>query len=70
MNRAISRSKDCFLAVNLIGIGIQAQPGSADWKSRIYYPGVRARDLAVPVDIGSAQESRHLNLQLPDETAP
>lgn len=52
----------------LVGIGIQAHPGSADWRSRIYYPGVRDRNLAVLIDLGRAEKRANLDFQLPPST--
>ncbi|MGO9087289.1 MAG: carboxypeptidase-like regulatory domain-containing protein [Candidatus Sulfotelmatobacter sp.] len=38
----------------LVGIGIEAKPDSPEWKSRVYYPGVRTKDKAVIVELGKA----------------
>jgi hypothetical protein len=52
----------------LVGVGIQT--GSANWRSRIYYPGVRDRNLAVTVDLGWAEKRANIDFQLPGSTTP
>ena len=54
----------------LIGVGIQAQPGSSEWRSRVYYPGVRDRNIAVTIDLGRAEKRTNVDFQLPSSTAP
>jgi hypothetical protein len=51
----------------LIGVGIQAQPGSPERKSSIYYPGVRTRDQAVIVDLGQEEKRTNIDFQLPNQ---
>jgi hypothetical protein len=38
----------------LIGVGIDAKPGTTEWKNRVYYPGVREKNLAIVIEIGPA----------------
>ena len=52
----------------LVGIGIQPGADSKNKQSRIYYPGVRDRNLAVIVDLGRAEKRANLDLQLPTST--
>ena len=63
-----------FRAVNpgryLVGIGIAAQPGSPEWESRVYYPGVRSKEEAVAVGLGEAEKRSDINFQLPNLAAP
>jgi len=49
----------------LLGININSNEGSPEWRSRLYYPGVRNKDLAVTIDLGLAEERANLVLQLP-----
>ena len=53
----------------LVGVGIQGQPTSAEWRSRVYYPGVRDRNLAVIIDLGRAEKRTNVDFQLPYLTA-
>jgi hypothetical protein len=52
----------------LVGIGIQPGADNKSKQSRIYYPGVRDRNLAVIVDLGRAEKRANLDLQLPTST--
>lgn len=54
----------------LVGVGIQAQPGSSEWHSRVYYPGVRDRNVAVTINLDSAEKRTNVDFQLPSLTAP
>src|SRR5438552_9149503 len=54
----------------LVGIGIAAQPGSPEWESRVYYPGVRSKEEAVAVGLGEAEKRSDINFQLPNLAAP
>jgi hypothetical protein len=49
----------------LLGININSDEGSPEWRSRLYYPGVRNKDLAVTIDLGLAEKRTNLVLQLP-----
>jgi hypothetical protein len=49
----------------LVGVGIQGQPNSAEWRSRVYYPGVRDLNLAVIIDLGRAEKRTGVDFQLP-----
>ena len=53
----------------LVGVGIQGQPTSAEWRSRVYYPGVRDRTFAVIIDLGRAEKRTNVDFQLPYLTA-
>jgi hypothetical protein len=50
----------------LVGIGIQDQPDRADSRSRVYYPGVQDRNLAVIVSLGRAERRANIDFQLPN----
>jgi hypothetical protein len=54
----------------LVGVGIQYQPGTTEWNSRVYYPGVRTKDLAVSIELGQAEKRADINLELPDSPKP
>lgn len=53
----------------LVGVGIQTRPGTAEWRSRVYYPGVRDPNLAVMIDLGKAEKRTNVDFQLPPSTA-
>jgi hypothetical protein len=55
--------------VYLVGIGIQAAPGTAEWGSRIYYPGVHTKENATPIKIGRAEKRTDIDLLLPNSKA-
>ena len=48
----------------LLGINIDSDEGSPEWQSRVYYPGVRSRDLAVTIELGLAEKRTNINFQL------
>ena len=54
----------------LVGIGIAAQDGSLEWQSRVYYPGVPIRDMAVIVELGQAGRGVEINFRLPAAKGP
>ena len=49
----------------LIGVDINAQPGTPEWKHRLYYPGVRQKDLAIIIDIGRGEQRSNIEFALP-----
>jgi hypothetical protein len=53
-----------------VGVGIDAAEGTREWQSRIYYPGVRNRDLAVAVELGQAEQRTEINFRLPASKGP
>jgi Carboxypeptidase regulatory-like domain len=62
--------KDLHPGRYLVGVGIQSQAGSANWRARPYYPGVRDRNLAVIVDVGWAEKRTNIDFQLPSSPTP
>lgn len=52
----------------LVGIGIQTRPGTAEWRSRVYYPGVRDSNLAVMIELGKGEKRTSVDFQLPGST--
>lgn len=48
----------------LIGVGIQAQPDTPEWRSRVYYPGVRTRDEATVIELGKAEKRTNIDFKL------
>jgi hypothetical protein len=50
----------------LVGVVIQDQSGSSGWRSRVYYPGVRDRDLAVIINLAAAEKRVNVDFQLPN----
>jgi hypothetical protein len=54
----------------LVGVGLIAPVDSAEWKSRIYYPGVPTREQAQTVELGEGAWRTDINFKLPRSTAP
>lgn len=54
----------------LVGIGIRAEPSTPEWKSRVYYPGVQARERATVIQLGKAEKRTHIDFQLRSSSAP
>jgi hypothetical protein len=48
----------------LIGIGMQAMPNTPEWRSRVYYPGVRTKEKAIIIEIGKAEKRTNIDFQL------
>ena len=49
----------------LIGVGIDAEPETAEWKQRVYYPGVRLKELAIIIEIARGQQRSNIDFSLP-----
>jgi hypothetical protein len=49
----------------VIGVGINAQPNTAEWRARVYYPGVRSKDEAIVVELGTAERRRGVDFKIP-----
>lgn len=54
----------------LVGVGLTAPVDSAEWKSRVYYPGVRTREEAQTVQLGEGEWRTDINVKLPPSTGP
>ncbi len=39
----------------LVGVGLLAHPGSSEWQSRVYYPGVSTREQAKVIKLGEGE---------------
>ena len=48
----------------LVGIGIQATTDSPEWRSRVYYPGVRTREKAVVIELGKAAKRANVDFTI------
>jgi hypothetical protein len=48
----------------LVGIGIGAEPNTPEWRSRVYYPGVRTKDKAAVIELGKAEKRTNIDFQL------
>jgi hypothetical protein len=48
----------------LLGVGLLAQFDSTEWKSRVYYPGVRTREKAKVIELGVGEWRSDLDFQL------
>jgi Carboxypeptidase regulatory-like domain len=49
-----------------VGIGIASQSGTPEWKSRVYYPGVRIKEQATVVELGDSEKRTNLDFLVPD----
>jgi hypothetical protein len=49
----------------LVGAGIADQTDTPEWKNRVYYPGVRRKDLATVIEIGPAGKRTDIDFSLP-----
>ena len=55
----------------IVGVGLLAPFDSAEWKSRVYYPGVPAKEQAKVIELGDAQWRTDIDFRLlPGSTAP
>jgi hypothetical protein len=54
----------------LVGVGLMAPVDSAEWKSRVYYPGVPSREQAQTVELGEGEWRTDINFKLARSTAP
>lgn len=52
-----------------VGIGIGKQHDSPEWRSRVYYPGVRTEGLAVRIDLGKAEKRADIDIRIPNPPA-
>jgi hypothetical protein len=49
----------------LVGIGLLAPYDSIEWKTRVYYPGVRTREQAKVIDLSAGEWRTDINFKLP-----
>jgi hypothetical protein len=55
----------------IVGVGLLAPFASAEWKSRVDYPGVPAREQAKVIEIGDGEWRTDIDFKLlPGSTAP
>jgi hypothetical protein len=54
----------------LVGIGIRAEPNAPEWQSRVYYPGVQAREKATVITLGKAEKRTNIDFQLLSSSNP
>jgi len=55
----------------IIGVGLLAPFDSAEWKSRVYYPGVPTREQAKIIELGDGEWRTDIDFKLsPSSTAP
>jgi hypothetical protein len=55
----------------IVGIGLLAPYNSREWKTRVYYPGVRTREEAKPIELGDGEWRTDISLKLlASSTAP
>jgi hypothetical protein len=48
-----------------VGISIQSQPGTTEWRSRVYYPDVQTKELATTIDLSRAGIRTNIDLSFP-----
>lgn len=49
----------------IIGVGLLAPYESTEWKSRVYYPGVRTKDEATIIQLGEGEWRTDIDFKLP-----
>lgn len=49
----------------IVGVGINAQSNTAEWQTRVYYPGVRSKDEATVVELGTAERRSGVDFTIP-----
>ena len=49
----------------VVGVGINAQPNTAEWRARVYYPGVRSKDEATVIELGTAEKRSGVDFTIP-----
>jgi len=49
----------------IVGVGINAQPNSTEWRARIYYPGVKSKEEARIVELGTAERRSGVDFKIP-----
>jgi hypothetical protein len=54
----------------LVGVGVLAPVDTAEWKSRVYYPGVATREQAKTIDLGEGERRSDIDFKLPSLTVP
>jgi hypothetical protein len=52
----------------LVGIGLLAPYASAEWRSRVYYPGVHTRTEAKVIKLGDGEWRTNINFKVPTST--
>jgi hypothetical protein len=53
---------------NLVGVGLLAPCDSAEWQSRVYYPGVRTREQAKVIELGDGEWRTDIDFRLAPKT--
>jgi hypothetical protein len=54
----------------VIGVGITARHNTAEWRARVYYPGVRSKDDAIVVELGTAERRANVDFRVPQPPTP
>lgn len=49
----------------IVGVGVLAPSDSAEWKARVYYPGVPTQEQAKAIDLGDGEWRSDINFSLP-----
>jgi hypothetical protein len=53
----------------LVGIHIQAQPDTPEWRSRVYYPGVETKEEATVIQLGRAEKRTNIDFKFPNSAS-
>lgn len=53
----------------IVGEGLIANTVT-EWRLRVYYPGVTAREQAIPIDLGTGERRTDIDFKLPSAAAP
>lgn len=53
----------------IVGEGVLAN-SIAEWRLRVYFPGVSKREQAIPIDLGKGEWRTDIDFKLPSSTAP
>jgi hypothetical protein len=54
----------------IVGIGLLAPYNSREWKTRVYYPGVRSREEAKTIELGAGEWRTDIDFKVQSSTAP
>ena len=65
MTRGVLRRLARSQAATSWVVGINAEPGTAEWRARVYYPGVRSKDEAIVIELGTAERRSGVDFKIP-----
>ena len=53
----------------IVGIGIQAEPDTPAWRSRVYYPSVGTQEKATVIGLGKAEKRTNVDFRVPNSVS-